>query len=65
MERFLYTLERDLLDQTTVYFQVYSSDKYARHKLLGETDLRLGDINLRQPIRVWMNLRDLDEVRKQ
>ena len=39
-----------------------SSDKYARHKLLGETDLKLGDIELRHPIRIWMNLRDMDEV---
>ena len=43
--------------------QVYSSDKYARHKLLGETEIRLGDIDLRQPIRIWMHLRDMDEVR--
>ncbi len=42
--------------------QVYSSDKYARHKLLGETEIRLGDVDLRRPIRVWMNLRDMDEV---
>ena len=42
---------------------MYSSDKYARHKLLGETEIRLGDIDLRQPIRIWMNLRDMDEVR--
>lgn len=43
-------------------FQVYSSDKYARHKLLGETDLKLGDIEIRHPLRIWMNLRDMDEV---
>ena len=44
---------------------MYSCDKYARQKLLGETDLKLGDIDLRQPLRVWMNLRDLDEVKHQ
>ena len=62
MERFLIPVEPDLLDAKQVQFQVYSCDKYARHKLLGETDLRVGDIDLRQPIRVWMNLRDMDEV---
>lgn len=41
---------------------MYSSDKYARHKLLGETEIRLGDIDIRRPVRVWMNLRDMDEV---
>ena len=42
---------------------MYSSDKYARHKLLGEADLKVGDIEVRHPLRIWMNLRDMDEVR--
>lgn len=42
--------------------KVFSSDQFARHKLQGETDVRLGDLNLRQPLRIWMNLRDLDQV---
>ena len=46
------------------FLPVYSCDKYACQKLLGDTDLKLGDIDLRQPLRVWMNLRDLDEVKK-
>ena len=61
-ERFLFSVYPDQLDNKMVQFQVFSSDKYARHKLLGETELRLGDIDLRQPIRVWMNLRDMDQV---
>lgn len=60
-ERFLFNVEPAELDNKTAQFQVYSSDKYARNKLLGETDLRLGDIDFRQPMRIWMNLRDMDE----
>lgn len=61
-ERFLFNIDAEHLDQQVVQFQVYSCDKYARHKLQGETELRLGDIELRKPIRLWMNLRDMDEV---
>ena len=61
-ERFLFNVEPGDLDNKTAQFQVYSSDKYARNKLLGETEIRLGDIDIRQPIRIWMNLRDMDEV---
>lgn len=60
-ERFLFNIDPEALSTKTINFQVYSCDKYARQKLLGETDLKLGDIDLRQPLRVWMNLRDLDE----
>ncbi|KAI0208750.1 hypothetical protein LSAT2_006546 [Lamellibrachia satsuma] len=60
-ERFLFGVEPDELPVKTLLLQVYSSDKYARHKLLGETDLKLGDIEIRHPLRIWMNLRDMDE----
>lgn len=61
-ERFLFTIEQHDILSRIVRFQVCSCDKYARHKLLGETELRMSDIDLRHPIRVWMNLRDMDEV---
>ncbi|KAK2180067.1 hypothetical protein NP493_457g01048 [Ridgeia piscesae] len=60
-ERFLFTVEPDELPLKTLLLQVYSSDKYARHKLLGEADLKVGDIEVRHPLRIWMNLRDMDE----
>ena len=41
--------------------QVYSSDQYARHKLIGDCDLRLGDLDLRNAVRVWMTLREPDQ----
>ena len=61
-ERFLFSVEPRDLEAKSVQFQVCSSDKYARHKLLGEADMRLGDVDLRRPLRIWMNLRDMDEV---
>jgi len=60
-ERFILPLANDKLDDTITQFQVYSSDKYARHKLQGETEIRLGDLDLRCPVKVWMNLKDIDD----
>ena len=37
-------------------------DKYARQKVIGESDVRIGDVDLNVPIKLWINLRDLDEV---
>ena len=62
MERFQFRVPPSDLDSRTVQFEAYSSDKYARHKLIGETELRLGDIDLRQAVRVWMCLHDMDQV---
>jgi hypothetical protein len=71
MDSFTYHISsQSLLEQSdssstspVVQFQVYSCDKYARHRLLGETELRLADIDLQsqQTIRVWMNLHEIDE----
>ncbi|CAE1275157.1 SYT12 [Acanthosepion pharaonis] len=49
------------LEQKILQFQVFSVDKYARHKVIGENEIRIGDIDLRLPIKMWLNLRDLDE----
>lgn len=61
-ERFKFDLEYQEIERKSLQLQVFSSDKYARHKLLGETELRLGDLDFRVPLRIWMNLRDMDEV---
>jgi len=44
--------------------QVYSCDKYARHRLLGEAEFRLADVDLRSEeiVRIWLNLHEIDEV---
>lgn len=60
-ERFLFGLEPEDVPNRVIQFQVFSVDKYARHKVIGESEIRLGDIDLRMPIKMWLNLRDIDE----
>ncbi|KAJ8314457.1 hypothetical protein KUTeg_006607 [Tegillarca granosa] len=51
-----------LPDQDTKFqTKVFAVDKYARHKVIGESEIRLGDVDLRMPIKMWLNLRDIDE----
>lgn len=61
-ERFLFTIDQYEVDQRIVQLQVFSVDKYQRHKVIGEAEIRVGDIDLNYPIRTWLNLRDIDEV---
>ncbi|XP_014775501.1 synaptotagmin-12 [Octopus bimaculoides] len=60
-ERFLFNVESTHLESKIIQFQVFSVDKYARHKVIGESEIKMGDIDLRVPIKMWLNLRDLDE----
>lgn len=41
---------------------MFAVDKYARHKVIGESEIRVGDVDLRMPIKMWLNLRDIDDV---
>ena len=61
-ERFLFGIDPEDVPSRVIQFQVFSVDKYARHKVIGESEIRLGDIDLRMPIKMWLNLRDIDEV---
>lgn len=38
-------------------------DKYVWYKVIGEFEICLGDIDLCMFIKMWLNLRDIDEVR--
>lgn len=60
-ERFLFGIDPEDVSNRVIQFQVFSVDKYARHKVIGESEIRLGDIDLRMPIKMWLNLRDIDE----
>nr|KAG5704862.1 hypothetical protein BaRGS_001333 [Batillaria attramentaria] len=60
-ERFLFAVEREDLFGRVLNLQVYAVDKYARQKVIGEADLRVGDVDLNMPIKIWLNLRGLDE----
>lgn len=61
-ERFLLAVEPEQLMGKSLQLQVFFVDKYARHKVLGEADVRVGDIDLSIAIRMWYNLRDIDEA---
>ncbi|XP_046338642.1 synaptotagmin-12-like [Haliotis rufescens] len=60
-ERYLFTIESEHLDRRMLQFQVYAVDKYARQKVIGEADIRVGDVDLNMPIKMWLNLRDIAE----
>ncbi|ESO85028.1 synaptotagmin 12 [Lottia gigantea] len=60
-ERFLFNIEPTQLETRVLQFQVYSVDKYARQKVIGESEIRVGDVDLNQPIKMWLNLRDISE----
>ncbi|RUS71678.1 hypothetical protein EGW08_020567 [Elysia chlorotica] len=60
-ERFLFSVEPEYLQGKSLQLQVFSVDKYARQKVIGEADVRVGDIDLNMPIKMWFNLRDIDE----
>ena len=62
-ERFLFNIEQEDLETRTLQFQLFSIDKYQRHKVIGESEIRVGDVDLRIPIKMWLNLRDIDDVR--
>jgi hypothetical protein len=59
----MFNISAEQLEERTLIFHAYSSDKYARIRLLGEAELRLGDVDMKQPIKMWLNFRNMDEVR--
>ncbi|BFZ09570.1 hypothetical protein BsWGS_12609 [Bradybaena similaris] len=60
-ERFLFAVDVEHLQGKSLQLQVFAVDKYARQKVIGEADVRVGDIDLNMPIKMWFNLRDIDE----
>ncbi|KAK0064417.1 synaptotagmin-12 [Biomphalaria pfeifferi] len=60
-ERFLFSVEPEQIQGKSLQLQVFSVDKYARQKVIGEADVRVGDVDLNIPMRIWFNLRDINE----
>ncbi|GLV35761.1 Synaptotagmin 12 [Carabus blaptoides fortunei] len=56
-ERFLFSLNPREASQRTLCFHVYSTDRLAQ-TLVGEAELRLAEISLRQPVTTWVTLTD-------
>ncbi|XP_030745465.1 synaptotagmin-12 [Sitophilus oryzae] len=56
-ERFLFSLNPREQMQRALCFQLYATD-YQSHTLIGEGELRLTDVSLRQPVTTWVTLTD-------
>lgn len=60
-ERFLFTLNPREQSQKSLSFEIYGTDR-SSHTLIGEGDIRLGDVSLRQPVTTWITLTDTGQV---
>ncbi|XP_018579545.1 synaptotagmin-12 [Anoplophora glabripennis] len=56
-ERFLFSLNPREQSQRLLCFHVYATD-FLSHTLIGEGEIRLSDISLRQPVTTWVTLTD-------
>lgn len=60
-ERFLFPLYPREQSQKSLCFQVFGTDG-SSHTLIGEGDIRLSDVSLRQPVTTWVTLTDTGQV---
>lgn len=60
-ERFLLPLNPRRQSLTTLCFHIYSTDLQS-HTLIGEGEIRLADVSLRQPVTTWVTLTDTGQV---
>ncbi|XP_047111990.1 synaptotagmin-12-like, partial [Schistocerca piceifrons] len=56
-EKFVFSLDPAELSRRTLSLQVFATDKEVT-TLLGEAELRLSDISMRQPVTTWLTLTD-------
>ncbi|XP_074041322.1 synaptotagmin 12 isoform X2 [Leptinotarsa decemlineata] len=56
-ERFLFSMNPREQSQRLLYFHVYATD-FLTHTLVGEGEIRLSEISLRQPVTTWVTLTD-------
>ncbi|XP_059478592.1 synaptotagmin-12 [Neocloeon triangulifer] len=56
-EKFVLGMETAELIRRSLVFYVYSSDKQS-NTLIGEAELRLSDVTMRQPVTTWLTLTD-------
>lgn len=60
-ERFLFSLHPREQSQKSLCFHVYAMD-HLSHTLVGEGEIRLTDVSLRQPVTTWVTLTDTGQV---
>ncbi|XP_056631591.1 synaptotagmin-12 [Diorhabda sublineata] len=56
-ERFLFSMNPREQSQRVLCFHVYSTD-FLSHTLIGDGEIRLSDVSLRQPVTTWVTLTD-------
>ncbi|KAJ8919462.1 hypothetical protein NQ315_016562 [Exocentrus adspersus] len=56
-ERFLFSMNPREQSQRLLCFHVYATD-FLSHTLVGEGEIRLSDVSLRQPVTTWVTLTD-------
>ncbi|XP_072376409.1 synaptotagmin-12-like isoform X1 [Diabrotica undecimpunctata] len=56
-ERFLFSMNPREQSQRILSFHVYSTD-FLSHTLVGDGEIRLSDVSLRQPVTTWVTLTD-------
>lgn len=61
-ERFLFSMNPREQSQRILIFHVYATD-FLSHTLIGEGEIRMADISLRQPVTTWVTLTDTGQVR--
>lgn len=62
-EKFVLGMDTAELAKRTLMFYVYASDKLS-NTLIGEAELRLCDVTMRQPVTTWLTLTDTGQVNK-
>lgn len=62
-ERFLFSMNPREQSQRILIFHVYATD-FLSHMLIGEGEIRMADISLRQPVTTWVTLTDTGQVRR-
>jgi len=60
-EKFVLGMETAELMRRSLMFYVYASDKQS-NTLIGEAELRLSDVAMRQPVTTWLTLTDTERV---
>lgn len=59
----MFGVETIELPLRTLVFYLYATDKYS-NTLVGEAEVKLGDLDIYQPITTWLQLTDTGQVHK-
>ncbi|XP_072045462.1 synaptotagmin-12-like isoform X2 [Amphiura filiformis] len=61
-ERFTLKMPPEHLEHHSIRMTIFTYDRYSRHEAIGETEMRLGDVDLfPEPFSTWLSLTDVNE----